>query len=147
MHCSNVHRNWTIWELSSQLKTRVHAKHSLVHCLAEIRKTWHKSPKEQACAVYRSHRSGLWEQGNFNTGSPRSVNIEPKEIAKRIVDGKYNMIVLCHYHPVGSTRPSETDLRTTRMIANLCRALDVQLHDHFIFGTAPCFSFREAGYL
>jgi DNA repair protein RadC len=147
MQCNHVYHSRNIWELLSHLKSGAHPKSALIDCLSDIQEKWHKSPNEQACAVYRSRRSGLWEKRNFKTGSARSVNIDLKEIAKRIADGKYNMIVLCHYHPAGSTKPSETDMRTTRIIANLCRSLDVQLHDHFIFGIRPRFSFREAGYL
>jgi DNA repair protein RadC len=56
-------------------------------------------------------------------------------------------IVLAHNHPSGDSKPSESDLRSTRKLAVAAEALDVAILDHLIFGGTECTSMRALGYL
>jgi len=120
---------------------------SLLNCLNEIQQRWQFSSTEHACVIYRSVGSGYWETKSEKPGNVASVHIDLKAIVRELVDERYDAVILCHYHPTGSTKPSEADFRVTRTVAQFCRALEVQLMDHIILGTNSCFSFREAGYL
>ncbi len=119
----------------------------LLDCLVEIEHSWRCANVEKACAIYRSTASAFWDVGYFKAGNSKSVSIDLKAIIRRIVNDDCNAIILCHSHPCGTTEPSQTDLRTTRKIAQICRALDVNLLDHIIFGRTRPFSFRQASYL
>jgi DNA repair protein RadC len=56
-------------------------------------------------------------------------------------------IVLAHNHPSGDPRPSDSDCRATRRLAEAAEALDCAIVDHLVFGGAECTSLRRLGYL
>lgn len=56
-------------------------------------------------------------------------------------------LVLAHNHPSGDSRPSDSDCRATRRLANSAEALDCAVLDHLIFGGGECSSLRTLGYL
>ena len=56
-------------------------------------------------------------------------------------------IVLAHNHPSGDARPSESDCRATRRLAQAAEALDCTVLDHLIFAGGDCTSLRRIGLL
>ncbi|MFL6720536.1 MAG: JAB domain-containing protein [Sphingomonas sp.] len=56
-------------------------------------------------------------------------------------------IVLAHNHPSGDPRPSDSDCRSTRRLANAAEALDCAVLDHLVFAGGQCTSFRRIGLL
>ncbi|HKX91103.1 MAG TPA: JAB domain-containing protein [Sphingomicrobium sp.] len=56
-------------------------------------------------------------------------------------------IVLAHNHPSGDSRPSASDLRTTRRLALAAEALDCMVVDHLVFAGEECTSLRRMGLL
>lgn len=58
-----------------------------------------------------------------------------------------SVLAVAHTHPSGDPKPSRTDIRMTRTLAQLCKDLDIHLADHLILARGGRFSFREAGLL
>ncbi len=56
-------------------------------------------------------------------------------------------VLLAHNHPSGDCRPSEPDIRSTRHLRDIGRALEIDLFDHLIFARGRCFSMATGGYL
>ena len=56
-------------------------------------------------------------------------------------------IVLAHNQPSGDARPSESDCRATRRLAQAAEALDCTVLDHLIFAGGDCTSLRRIGLL
>lgn len=57
-------------------------------------------------------------------------------------------IILCHNHPSGKLKPSETDIQITRKIKNASEYLDIKLLDHLILTPDNSyFSFADNGLL
>ncbi len=55
-------------------------------------------------------------------------------------------IILCHNHPSGKLKPSETDIQITRKIKNASEYLDIKLLDHLILTPdGSYFSFADNG--
>jgi len=54
-------------------------------------------------------------------------------------------LILVHNHPSGNVKPSESDIRLTKLIKETGKCLDVTVHDHFIVSEKGVFSFREEG--
>ena len=73
--------------------------------------------------------------------------VYPREIVKNCILSNSSAIVLVHNHPSGHIRPSDHDIRLTRSLQEVCRLLDIHLHDHVIVGHERQFSFREEGIL
>ena len=56
-------------------------------------------------------------------------------------------IILAHNHPSGNLKPSEQDLRITKIIKEGSKLLDIQLVDHLIITESAFYSFADDGYV
>ena len=68
----------------------------------------------------------------------------PSMVAKALLL-KAEAMVIAHNHPSGNPSPSPADREATRALAGAAAGVGVRLHDHLIFGTGECSSFRELG--
>jgi DNA repair protein RadC len=78
-------------------------------------------------------------------GTVNQAVVYPREIVKHCILSNACAVILVHNHPSGHVRPSEQDIRLTRSLSEVCRILDIQLHDHIIMGNGNHYSFREDG--
>ena len=79
---------------------------------------------------------------------PGTVNqavVYPREIMKHALLSSSSSLILVHNHPSGNVRPSEADIRLTKLIKDTGKCLDVTVHDHLIVSEKGVFSFREEG--
>lgn len=82
------------------------------------------------------------DQGTVNQTTPFI-----REILKGALE-KYALSIVCiHNHPSGLVRPSDQDRHFTRKLADVSRAMEVQLLDHIIIGDGDYFSFADEGML
>ena len=51
--------------------------------------------------------------------------------------------VLVHNHPNGKDKPSENDLRITKIFVDACDEINIKVFDHIIIGSDACFSFAK----
>lgn len=65
-------------------------------------------------------------------GSLNKVNIDPVDVFHFAVAKKCKRIVLCHNHPSGNIKPSQTDLQFTQRILKGANTLNITLLDHII---------------
>lgn len=80
-------------------------------------------------------------------GTVNQAVVYPREIVKHCILSNACAVILVHNHPSGHVRPSDADIRLTRSISEVCRILDIQVHDHIIIGASASYSFREEGIL
>ena len=79
---------------------------------------------------------------------PGTVNqavVYPREVMKHALLASACSLILVHNHPSGNVKPSESDIRLTKLIKETGKCLDVTVHDHFIVSEKGVFSFREEG--
>lgn len=71
----------------------------------------------------------------------------PRELLKAGILSNAAGIILCHNHPSGNLLPSETDVRLTDRMQQLCVLVGIPLVDHVIVGgdNSRYFSFHEKG--
>ena len=84
------------------------------------------------------------EQGR---GTIDSVQIHPRELAKRALQDNAAAVIFVHNHPDGDAEPSLEDRRLTERLRKIFSELGINVHDHFIIGRNGHFSFRDAGLL
>ena len=70
---------------------------------------------------------------------------DPKRIFKTAIDAKAASIILCHNHPSGSVKPSESDMNLTKKLKNSGEILQLPVLDHVIMGDNKYFSFADEG--
>ncbi len=56
-------------------------------------------------------------------------------------------LLIAHNHPSGNPHPSRADRHATRRLAELLRAIDIELVDHLVFARGGVSSFRALGLL
>jgi DNA repair protein RadC len=110
-------------------------------CFAEERRSqevlWVAHLDEESSCLHLSH----------HYGDACGVDFPLREIVIDAALHGSTAVLIAHNHPSGDTRPSESDLRSTRRLATVVEALDCVLLDHLVFAGDKCTSFRRLGYL
>lgn len=73
--------------------------------------------------------------------------VDIKLIAKSAIDHLASGLILVHNHPSGTLRPSPQDDTLTRRIVEICKVIDVPVHDHIIVAPTGYYSYRDEGKL
>jgi hypothetical protein len=80
-------------------------------------------------------------------GARDRVEVPTAEVLRiALVDGATGIIV-CHNHPSGVVRPSDSDVALTKTIQRACKEVDLVLLDHVILAGSKHYSFAKAGKL
>ncbi len=77
------------------------------------------------------------------TGTVTDIRI----IMKEALDKKATSIILCHNHPSGNVKPSESDIKITKKIKEAGEIMDIKVLDHIIVVEKEYFSFSDEGML
>lgn len=104
-------------------------------------------PVEQLRVLYLNTRNLLLLDETVAEGSVNIAPVYPREIVRRSLEVGATALILAHNHPSGDPKPSEEDVRVTRLVAAAAAALDIRLHDHVIVARSGWTSLRAAGYL
>ncbi len=73
-------------------------------------------------------------------GTNNQLLIDMKDIYRFALENNASKIICAHNHPSGNSRPSKTDLETTKEIIATGKKLDIFLLDHIVFGKKEIFS-------
>lgn len=68
-------------------------------------------------------------------------------IMKKAIEYLASGIIVCHNHPSGNFKPSESDSKITLKIKEAGNLMDIQLLDHLIISGTSYFSFADNGLL
>ena len=80
-------------------------------------------------------------------GANSSVAFPLKMVLTNAIEFRSKRLLMAHNHPSGDPTPSESDMRTTRLLATVAGGFDCRLVDHLIFADDKCTSFRVLGLL
>lgn len=90
--------------------------------------------REQFRILFLDKRNGLIADEVQGTGTVDHTPVYPREVMRRALELAATAIILVHNHPSGDPAPSQADIRMTRDIQAIARALGIELHDHIIVG-------------
>ncbi|GGG27712.1 RadC family protein [Chelatococcus composti] len=103
--------------------------------------------KEHFRVLFLDKRNGLIADELQQTGTVDHTPVYPREVVKRALELSATAIILVHNHPSGDPTPSSADIKMTRTIGEIAKALGVTVHDHIIVGRDGHASFRGLGLL
>ncbi len=71
--------------------------------------------------------------------------VDPVKIFKIAIENNAVGIILCHNHPSGNVKPSDSDTKLTHKMRDSGKIIDVSILDHIIIGENNYFSFADEG--
>lgn len=78
-------------------------------------------------------------------GLVNSSQIHPREVFADVIADRAASVIFAHNHPSGELRPSNTDSKTHKQLAEAGKILGIRVLDHIIVTRKGYFSFQEAG--
>jgi len=90
---------------------------------------------------------GVWKEEHISSGGITGTVADVRLILNRVLDGKTTGIALCHNHPSGALKPSQSDIHLTKKIKEACVIMDLTLYDHVIITQNGYYSFADEGLL
>jgi len=100
---------------------------------------------ERFCVIYLNAQNRVIGMDTIQEGIVNQAVVYPRKVLEYSLKNKASSIILAHNHPSGHVKPSEADIRLTKLIQDTARILDIIVHDHIIIGENRVFSFREEG--
>ncbi len=102
---------------------------------------------EHFAVICLNARNRIIQVETVQEGIVNQAVVYPRKVLEKALAHKASAIILVHNHPSGHVRPSDADIRLTRILQDAARVMDIALHDHLIVGGNRFFSFREEGIL
>jgi DNA repair protein RadC len=102
---------------------------------------------ERFNVIYLNAQNRIIKTEVIQEGIVNQAVVYPRKVLENALKNKATAIILVHNHPSGHVRPSEADIRLTKVLQDTARVLDILIHDHIIVGENRYFSFREEGLL
>lgn len=115
-----------------------------------LRRTW----DEQLVELQEQVKVMLLNAGNrllgiytCATGGTAQCIVDVKLILAAALKSNAAKIILCHNHPSGNLKPSQSDKMITEKLKTAARYLDITLADHLILTSSSYLSFAHEGLL
>ena len=100
---------------------------------------------ERFNVIYLDAQNKVIEMETIQEGIVNQAVVYPRKVLENALKRKASAIILVHNHPSGNVKPSDADIRLTKLIQETAKVLEIIVHDHIIIGENRSFSFREEG--
>ncbi|MDO9260849.1 MAG: DNA repair protein RadC [Flavobacteriaceae bacterium] len=100
---------------------------------------------EEFWIVYLNNSNKVLYKSQLSSGGLTGTVVDVRLVFKKAVEINSTAIILCHNHPSGNTKPSDTDIQLTKKMKLGGETLDVKVLDHIIITEKAYFSFADEG--
>ena len=100
---------------------------------------------EEAHVLLLNQNYKLIKQVRLSQGGITETSVDIRVIMKNAILNNATVLVLCHNHPSGNTRPSKEDDRLTECVKKACDIMRIHFNDHVIITDGNYYSYREQG--
>lgn len=83
----------------------------------------------------------------ISRGNSTSTPINMRELARSVLGGADENVILAHNHPGATCRPSQEDIVLTRRIMQQLAPFDISVLDHYVVGKDGVTSMRSCGFI
>lgn len=101
--------------------------------------------KEYFICLMINAKGEIIEETEVSIGDLCSSSTHPREVFVNAVRRSAGSVVFLHNHPSGDPSPSETDIQTTRRLAEAGEILGIPVLDHIIIGDGVYVSLKARG--
>jgi DNA repair protein RadC len=102
-------------------------------------------PYEEFWIILLNRANKIISREMISIGSLTASLADPRKIFKLALEKPAAGMILCHNHPSGNLKPSDSDIQLTRKIYQGGQLLDINVLDHLIFGDTHYYSFADEG--
>lgn len=101
--------------------------------------------REQNRVLFLNSKNYLiWDELKYD-GTIDYSHTYPREIITRALELRAKSIIMVHNHPSGDHTPSKQDIEITRHMLEICKKMEILLHDHIIVSKTGFFSMKMEG--
>jgi DNA repair protein RadC len=98
---------------------------------------------EEFWVLYLNNSNKVIAKKQLSKGGITSTMVDVRLLFKKAVELAIVGVIVCHNHPSGKLKPSESDLALTKKIKEAGVTLDIKLLDHLIITQKDYFSFAD----
>jgi DNA repair protein RadC len=110
-----------------------------------VQTTFSDLPHEEFWVILLSRSNQLIRKELISKGGVSGTVVDPKMVFKPALQHLACAMILCHNHPSGNLKPSESDLKITRQLKEAGQTLEIPVLDHLIVGDGKYYSFADNG--
>lgn len=96
---------------------------------------------EKMFLILFDNKKNFLKKIEINSGTSNTILIDQKQIFKTIIDNYASSFMIIHNHPSGDSKPSENDIKSTNLIIEGSKILNISFIDHLIIGKNEFYSF------
>lgn len=103
--------------------------------------------KEHFYAILLDTKNVIISKELISTGDLNSSIVNPRECFSLAVRKSAKSVIFVHNHPSGNSKPSKSDILTTRRLVEAGDILDIKVLDHIIVGLDQYYSFSKEKFI
>lgn len=100
---------------------------------------------EEFWVLLLNNANKLYYQWKLSMGGITATLVDVRLIYKKALAHKATSIILCHNHPSGNLKPSQSDILLTQKVIKAGTILDIKVLDHVIVSEHGYYSFTDHG--
>lgn len=104
-------------------------------------------PYEEFWVLFLNRSNRLIEKQKISQGGISGTVTDVRIILRHAIEVQASSMVVCHNHPSGGLKPSQSDIDITKKLSEAGKIMDVKLLDHLIVTDTSFFSFADEGLL
>lgn len=104
-------------------------------------------PYEEFWLLILNRANKIVDTKNISKGGVSGTVTDIKIILKEAIEKTASGIIVCHNHPSGNIKPSQSDINLTQKLKGACKLVDIPLLDHVIVSFSSYYSFADEGLL
>ncbi|NOZ34865.1 MAG: JAB domain-containing protein [Chlorobi bacterium] len=100
-------------------------------------------PYEEFWLMIMNRANKIIEIRKISAGGVSGTVTDIKIILKAAIEKTASGIIVCHNHPSGNIKPSNSDISLTKKLKAACELIDIPLLDHIIVAYSNYYSFAD----
>jgi DNA repair protein RadC len=102
---------------------------------------------EQFKVMALNHANRVLGICEISSGAISATLVDPKLVFGMLLKAGATSAIICHCHPSGNLKPSNSDVEMTHKICEGGKLLDIKILDHLIITLDSYYSFADSGAL
>ena len=136
-------------ELGKRRKQQEVKERSQITCSADVYNIFHPLmcdlPQEEFWILLLNQSNKLIDKIRISSGGIDGTYADVRSILREAILQRATGIILCHNHPSGNPKPSQSDRRLTTTVRQGAETMNIRLSDHVIVCDDTYYSFADEG--